>query len=250
MSSYTTEVGSVNVRAYERNLYQQARAIGVGVRDHLQQTGEFPTSLAALGALPGYEYVDGLVDENVGYALVTGLQGSEWEYDRAVVFVQDPINALNDADYLLNNTCGTDVTDSSGFCGDENSWYVVLETRQQQMGLFTEVGLALEDTSYRLARAFDGSMPTTRDDGTELASGDSDLLADIVGYLGTVNGCTGAFMFEEAVLTCGDLFSPEGTPVGYFFVSATEAYVGVAVDGLVQSTTGDPEFIFRGFNIE
>lgn len=246
INSYTTEMRDVDLRIYERMQYGQTVTIAQGVQAFLEETGAFPASLPALAATPGYEYIGKLIEPNVGYVVATDIEGTRWRFDRAIIFIQDPLRAVPVANYINANTCGVGANDPAGFCGSEDSWYVVLESKDLQTRAFRETGLALDDTLYRILKGYDNGLPTVRSNGTSLSTNEADYLIDIVGYTGTANDCVGSFMFEGAVLTCADLFSIEGNPVSYYYVGPNEGYVGVAINMLEAIGTGDAQYIFRG----
>jgi hypothetical protein len=245
IKGYTNDIVAFKTSTVERSMHAQAKTVGVAVRDYMFQFGDVPDSLAVLASTNGFEYINSFIDSRIGYAKVIGLNGQNWRFNRAVVYVQDPFLRVDDATYVTTNECGVDISDSAGFCGNSDSWFVVIETTEVQLMVYQQLSLGLDDTLYRIVKGYNGGMPNQKNDSSSITEGDAEYLADVVGYVGTANNCTGVFLFEEAILTCSDLFAFGGEKTSYYYVSADEVYVGVTTS-VLTTNSGDPEFMFRG----
>jgi hypothetical protein len=245
IKGYTDDITALKTNAVERSMHAQAKTVGAAVRDYMFQFGDVPDSLAALASTNGFEYTNSFINSRIGYAKVIGINGVKWRFNRAVVYVQNPFLRVDDATYIATNECGVDITDPTGFCGNSDSWFVVIETAEFQMLAYQQLSLGLDDTLYRILKGYNGGMPNQKNDATTISEGDAEFLSDVVGYVGAASDCTGAFVFEEAILTCSDLFTFGGEKTSYYYVSADEIYVGVTTS-VLTTTSGDPEFLFRG----
>jgi hypothetical protein len=187
------------------------REVGQAVSSYLDRHGTLPPTLDAVAAEPGFGFVKSFLQmPSVGYAVSGFLNDGSWQYQRAVVFAQNPASAVPTATFLgaSKNLCGTgDFNTADSWCGDRGSKSYRLETRERYPSLIAAQRLRMHATIRKLAVHYNDSGMF------DAVPGNVATLASLAGYTGTALNCNGIYRWGNVPLDCGDLFSLFGTPV-------------------------------------
>ena len=198
----------------QQNMQTDIAIAGAAVEQYYRANNNYPASLSALAATPGYEYINRFANSPrvYGYRVATGISDGTNTFARAAVFQLNTKIGETSADYTSGtNTCGTGNFDTAeSWCGAKASPWVRYESRtvfiaqiadhyQRIYKLFDKISVIYSPSKNPIYPAMD---PTT------------DYLVNLVGYAGTAASCSGTFrLWGNIELDCGDLFSPWGTPV-------------------------------------
>ena len=226
LATIATEVAGRHwdlARAYQsRAKYMQMTALAENVESYSLETGTLPASIAALSAAQGFEQTRSVVDNWQGYAVSPVLNDGVWQFQRAVLFSNDPSKGVDGATYLATNACGTGGYDTAlGWCGASTSRWYRKETRERyNMDIMTQRA-RMSRVLQKLADFYNtnAKFPDKDASNNPLATGSINALRTLAGYGGTANTCTGTFTYMGVPVDCGDMFDLWGGPVGYQFIS-------------------------------
>lgn len=205
--------------------------LSIGINNYFIETGTYPASIAALAAVPGYEYLQNMARPFQSLAITTNLDDTVFKYNRISVFSQDPYDhPLTDTQYLsaANNNCGTgDFATGVDWCGSKTSPWWKHETREtiqsnlareriRQRRLLTKfTAWYNNDTSISTINGVWGNnFPNP---GAPAAR----LTALVTGFAQTATTCTGIYTWHGIPIECRDLYSVWGTPTVYNYVSSS-----------------------------
>lgn len=185
------------------------------------ESGLYPTSLTALASRPGYEYLKNTARPFQSMAVATNITDSDFKFNRATVFSQDPYDhPLTDTNYLAaaNNTCGTtDFSTSTTWCGSKHSLWWKHETRE-----IIPANLARErNRQRRLLNKFTSWYNTGDNTYPNPSAAAATLTALVTGFTQSATTCTGIYTWHGIPIDCTDLYSIWGTPTVYNYLSAT-----------------------------
>jgi len=215
----TELIDALNIQTREMTTKQLATAID----SVYVESGYYPTSFAALAALPGYEYLKNTSRPFQSMAVATNILDPDFKFSRVAVFSQDPYDyPLPDAIYLAatNNACGAgDFATSTTWCGSQRSNWWKHETRE-----IISANIARErNRQRRLLDKFTSWYSTSTgnniypDPGAAAAA----LSALVAGFAQTATTCTGIYTWQGIPIDCTDLYSIWGTPTVYNYLSRT-----------------------------
>lgn len=237
MSAVVTALYGINLSQLDlsRQYVQDSREADVGfaasaAREFYLANGRYPVDTDELLASD-----EGLILRHTGkailpfqYTLVENIDDGFFRFDRLGIFAERVDDPTIPANYLLaaENECGTtDFSDAGSFCFDPSVSASILEDRIYPSRRLARTRAFLTRTlgDFIVGFNFIGRTPRYRSDLSEMASGETDTLANIVGFVGTAATCANqSFSFEFVLLGCDDLFAVNtGTPVSYLYIDAT-----------------------------
>ena len=205
-----------------------------------QETGAYPANVAAMININGYEHLRPIIERrpNLEYELAT-IVGTDYTYNRFIVFIQDHFDADTRAVYLADNQCGADAFNVAlDFCPNESANYHIDDNRKGFFQARLRAQYTLDHTMAKLLMWGGQAFPF---DG--MAAGSSTTLAAAVGYVGTYAACSGSFSYGDATLSCNDLFNEWGNDIVLNKVTDNQ----VALMSTLPFTTpvGDPVYLLR-----
>jgi len=209
------------------NRHEVVSGLAGEIDRYRSQTGQYPSSLAALAATSGFEQDRGFVlTPGIGYALTT-VSDSVWSYNRAVIVGID-VSHTSLTSFLASNMCGTgDFSVASDWCGGKQTgdWYKT-EDRSAFMKETTQARMRLNQTLVKFIASFNS---TNAFPSGSLSIGGSTSLASLAGAVAvTATSCTGTYTFAGIPLECGDLFTVWGGQVTYNYIGTS--YISLMAD--------------------
>lgn len=236
---------------FHNNRTQQIRynlsSLMRGIEEYRQQNPAVGyVAPSVLVTLPGYEYLRFSSPESFSSSINAGLSDGVWRFDRAAFWFESPFDAVGNAAYVqaANNTCGsTDITAGSSWCGRANSVWGKLENKETHTDLLLGEKQRLHKIVSKLYRRYSHDQTFA-----PLANGKMRTLAQLVGYAGAANACSGVFVYNQMPFDCDDLFNYWGIPIA--FNKITDNHVALVNRTLVLSATGQPVRIAEEAKLE
>lgn len=218
----------------------QLQALAQSIQQYYEEKGQFPASLAALVATPGYEHVTSYINNWQGYAVTGTLVDSVWSYQRVIVYSLDPTAGMSQANFLATNTCGAGSFASAiSWCPVNSSVWYRWETREEMNDAVNEQRLRLNRTQQKLASYFNarGNFPNLDGSNAPLTQTNTYSLAALANYAGAATNCTGTYSWQGIPIDCGDMFDKWGGRVGYAYFSNT--HVGLTSETPLKDGSGN-----------
>jgi len=209
---------------YQSRLRQiQLTLMAEATERYYLETASFPASIAALAGTSGFEYTKGLQHNWQGYAVSPTLTDSVWQYQRLVLFSNDPTTGVSVATYLATNACGVGGYDTaSGWCGSNTSQWYRRETRERFNDEIATQRARLGRVLQKLADYYNvnAKFPDKDNLNVALAGNSITALYTLAGYGGAAAACTGTYTYMTVPIDCVDMFDKWGGTIGYQFVSS------------------------------
>ncbi len=161
----------------------------------------------------------------IQYVYVPVVVGAQYQYPRAIIYLQNPRRIVDDSDFQALNLCGTGLDDDDGYCAPNEARYTVLDASGLIQNQLRTMNFRMNETFFKLTQSYDGrngGFPRVKNDGTTMPLDSSVTLANFVGYAGTAVACSGTFRFSTMPLNCSDLFDDYGNPVTYYYKNGRE----------------------------
>lgn len=201
----------------------QLKEMSTAVTQVYQQTGNLPASIAAIGALPGFEHLRSAEEPWQGYTRTATLNDGVWQYTRAGIFSRNPGDGLGATGYFALNTCGTgSASTASSWCGAKKSTWYRIETRESYNDQISRQRVRMNMLLQKLGDHFNVSatLPDRNFAGGALAANSVTRISALVNYGGLATNCAGTFTYMNSVpIDCEDMFDIWGGPVGYQFIT-------------------------------
>lgn len=212
-----------------QNMKADIAIAGAAVDRYYLANNNYPASLSALAATPGYAYINRIAaSPNVyGYRVATGISDGTNTFARAAVFQLNTNVGETSASYTSGtNTCGSGSFDTAeSWCGSKTTPWVRYESRTVLIG---QTGAHYERI-YKIYEKISVLYPTSNP-GYPAMNPTTDTLANLVGYAGSAASCNGTFRLWAGVeLDCADLFSPWGTPV--YLIRNSDSNITIGASG-------------------
>ena len=240
-----------NMKAYRASGQRvQLEALAQSIQQYYEEKGQFPASLAALAATPGYSHVTSFMNPWQGYAVSGTLVDSVWSYQRVVLFSLDPTIGVSQANYLATNTCGSgSFSTASSWCPINNSIWYRWETRQDMNDAVNEQRLRLNRIQQKLASYFNaqGNFPNLDGSNAPLTQTNTYALAALANYAGTASNCTGTYSWQGIPIDCGDMFDKWGGQVGYAYFS--NSHVALTSETPIRDGSGNAVNIVGEYDV-
>ena len=190
---------------------------------YFREKGDYPASIAALAATPGYEYINSSMNAWQGYGVSGSLTDSVWTFRRGVLFTNDPSTGTSVSDYLSANQCDTGgYSSAESWCGTKTSMWFRKETRDQMNEQIVTERARLNRLSQKFAdyKNTNSTYPDRDASNVALAASSITALAALAGYAGTAANCSGQYQYRGIPIDCSDMFDSWGGKIGYQFESA------------------------------
>lgn len=202
------------------------------IEQYRRETGAYPASIAALGAVVGHEHIKPSDSVAVSYTTTTGLTGALFTYDRAALVTQDLLDAQAESSVFGSNTCGTGtVATASRWCGRERDQWWLAESQQFAPDDMTRQRMRLVKTARKFALYYTAFTSFPNPGASQVT------LAAQVGFSGAANSCTGQYNWSGIPLGCDDLFSSSGLDVTYTYTDSKTIELSVPSSYRTQSGT-------------
>ncbi|MCP4023277.1 MAG: hypothetical protein GY729_15645 [Desulfobacteraceae bacterium] len=203
----------------------------------------------------GNEHLDGAdIDSNIGYAVTGALDDGTWEFQRVVVYAQNPRFGLTDTDFLGadNNRLGTGsfTTAESWQCNDNNSFAWIMDTRQENLKKIIATQKNLKQTITKFVHYYNanGEFPRAKPGGAgDLTDGETITMKELANFAGTAVECAGNYHWEGVPLSSLDLFSLDGNDIVLTYMNAN--YIRIEVGTGVNTASGDEIVIANFINL-
>lgn len=206
-----------------RTKYMQVVAMAENIEQFYLEHAAFPASLSALALSPGFEHSRALADNWQGYAVSPTIIDSVWQFNRAVLFSNDPSKGVNTTSYLNSNSCGVGGYDTAAsWCGAATGRWFRRETRERYNEQITTQRARMNRLLQKFADFYNTNhkFPDLDSGGTALGSNSIGTIAALAAFGGSAGSCSGTYTYMGIPVDCGDLYDLWGQPVGYQFVSA------------------------------
>lgn len=206
-----------------RSRYMQTVGLAEAVDQYTVEKTSYPPSVDALTGTAGFEYARNLTNTWQGYGLSPTLADANWEYQRAVVILNDPSKGVDVATYLATNMCGTGAYDSAAsWCGQAiGKWYRSENRERYAQQIATQRGrlmrLHKKLGNYYSANA---KFPDLDAANASLAADSTNSLAALVSFGGTASTCSGTAHYLGVPIDCDDMYDLWGGAIGYQFVTS------------------------------
>lgn len=211
-----------------RTKNMQVVAMAENIEQYFLEKAVFPASIPALSATRGFEHSRALVDNWQGYAVSPTIADSVWQFNRAVLFSNDPSKGVNVASYLASNSCGAGGYDTAtSWCGAATGRWFRRETRER----YNEQISTQRARMSRLLQKFtdyyntNGKFPDKDSGGTALGLNSISNIAALAAFGGSAGSCSGTFTYMGVPIDCGDMYDVWGRVIGYQFVSSKHVLV-------------------------
>jgi hypothetical protein len=220
------------------------------LEQYYTERGSFPASLSALASTPGYEHVRSLLNNWQGYSVSGPLTDGVWTFQRMVAFSKDPKRGQSVSAYLAENACGIGTfAVASSWCGAKNSIWFLKETRLGFNDSITTQRARLRRSLQKFGDFYsaNGEFPNKDGSGMALAAGETYRLADLVGYPGAANECTGVHTWQGLALGCDELFDSWGGAIGFVYTSKDA--MSLASESPLVNASGERILVASGFTM-
>jgi type II secretory pathway pseudopilin PulG len=225
---YSLSVAQAAKHARLASLQEGQAVIIQALENYFYEYNQWPASLQALGATPGYEHIRRFLPRSQGGTLA-GIT-SPWRYvvsntlvlgdsqeQRVGVFIEGKNANVNFNTYLSNNLCGggEPFTGAVDWCGSDDFRYVLLSSGALRL---TKERVAAEQQG-RVAEKF---IQRWRTQSSLPAMSSATALRSLVTAAGAganvgtnLTSCTGSFYWQNIPFDCQDLYNQFGNPVLY-----------------------------------
>lgn len=211
-----------------RTKYMQVVSMAENIEQFYLEKATFPPSIPALAATTGFEHSRALADNWQGYAVSPTITDSVWQFNRAVLFSNDPSKGVNVASYLASNACGAGGYDTAtSWCGAATGRWFRRETRER----YNEQISTQRARMSRLLQKFtdyyntNGKFPDKDSGGTALGLNSISNIAALAAFGGSAGSCSGTYTYLGVPIDCGDMYDVWGRVIGYQFVSSKHVLV-------------------------
>lgn len=199
----------------------------VGLAENLEQffieNAVFPVSISDLTSAIGFEHSRSLTDNWQGYGVSPVIVDSVWQFNRVVLFANDPSKGVNAASYLTSNTCGVGGYDTaSSWCGASTGRWFRRESRERYNEQITTQRARLNRLLQKFADYYNTNQQFPDQDAAGLALGADSIstLAALAAFGGSASSCSGAYTYMGIPIDCADMYDLWGQPIGYQFVGS------------------------------
>lgn len=208
------------------NQQQSMITMAEGLELYYQENHSFPSSLSALIASQGYQYLNSAVLTNQNYVVSPAIIDSQWTFNRQLLFLYDTSAGADPTNYLNSNTCGSGPFASAlSWCGnlsDGNNlslWYR-RETRDDVALLLTTQRNNLVRLSQKFFNYYNANnaFPSLDQNNAALLGGNNTSLKVLANYSGTLQNCSGNYQYQGVPIDCSDLYDLWGGLIGYQFI--------------------------------
>ncbi|MDM7481618.1 MAG: hypothetical protein P3W96_006325 [Halomonas sp.] len=203
------------------------------LENYFYEFNQWPASLQALGATPGYEHIRRFLPRSQGgsypgvtspwrYALSSTYTTADAQEQRVGVFIDGRNPTVNFNTYLATNLCGNGAPFSTAqvWCGSSDFRYVLLNTGR--------VRVAKERVAAQQQRlSAEKFIQRWRTQASLPAVATATALRSLVSPAGTganvgtsLATCTGSFYWQNMPFECQDLYNQYGNPVSYLRLTA------------------------------
>lgn len=206
-----------------RTKYMQIVTLSENVEQYFIEKAAFPNTIADLTTTVGFEHSRSLTDNWQGYAVSPAITDSVWQFNRAVLFSNDPSKGIDPASYLASNSCGAGGYDTAtSWCGAATGRWFRRETRERYNEQITTQRARMNRFLQKFADFYNTNhkFPDTDAAGTALASNSINTIAALATFGGTAGSCGGTYTYMGMPVDCGDMYDLWGQAVGYQFISA------------------------------
>lgn len=206
-----------------RTKYMQVVAMAENVEQYFLENATFPGSIPVLTAATGFEHSRALIDNWQGYAVSPTITDSVWQFNRVVLFANDPSKGVNAASYLSSNACGSGGYDTAtSWCGSATGRWFRRETRERYNEQITTQRARMNRLSQKLADYYNTNQqfPDKDSAGTSLAANSITTVAALAAFGGSAGSCSGTYTYMGVPVDCGDMHDLWGQAIGYQFVSS------------------------------
>lgn len=214
------------------------------------ERASFPANLSALASTPGYAHVRSLLNNWQGYSVSSALTDGVWTYQRMVAFSNDPKHGQTAAEYLIQNACGTgSFATATSWCGARSSIWFLKDTREGVNDAITTQRARLRRSLQKFGDYYSakGEFPSQDARGTDLVAGETYRLADLAGYAGAANSCTGVYTWQGLPLGCDELFDSWGGAIGFVYTS--KKVMALASETPLVNAAGTRILVAAGFTM-
>lgn len=210
-----------------RTKWLQTQTMAENIQQYHNEHSEYPVTLAALSAAPGFQQTRSLNDSWQGYAISPTITDNAWQFQRAVFFSNDPSKGVDANAYLTNNTCGTgDYATAQSWCGARTGQWFRSETREQYNQKITAQRVRMSYVMQKIADYYSANQSFPAKDKTNTALIDDSIhtLAELSGFIGTANTCgnttSSTFEFMGIPIDCADMFDIWGRAIGFQYINS------------------------------
>lgn len=194
---------------------------------HLSIYNRFPVSEVELVNFAN-SIGERLNTETLKFLYIPSVSGSLYQYERVIIYIQNPKEVLLETEFELLNTCGTGLNDDDGYCAPLGAKYTVLDGNNHYQNLLRTINFRMNEAFYKISQSYDGrtvGFPRRKASGVNMPINSTVTLADFVGFVGTPQSCSGTFQFGRMFINCADMFDELGNPILYYYKNSREIFL-------------------------
>lgn len=227
LSSIINDLQVVIDARVERRSVSQVEDAARLAKLHLAIYNRYPSSEAALISF-AQSIGERINTDTLNYVYVPTVNGTQYQYERVIIYVQNRKEVLIQSEFESLNTCGTGLNDDRGYCAPLGAKYTVLDSSWHYQNVLRTINFRMNESFFKIAQSYDGrtvGFPRTKSNGVDMPIDSSVTIAEFVGYTGSAQNCTGTFQFSRMFLNCSDLFDELGNPIIYFYKNSREIFL-------------------------